>query len=127
MPTGTIRSKQMTLRNKTHEVTFFDAVRRGSFPRPTQEPPAPAQAAAAGPPLISAANGPIDITANRLDINDASKIATFSGSVRAVQGDAALETSALTVNYASQKRWRGAPRRAPAPRSSASSRALLSS
>ncbi len=105
MPTGTIHSKQMTLRNKTHEVTFLDAVQARLIPAKTdaKKPPATAPATAAGPPLIGASNGPIDIAANRLDINDASKVATFSGSVRAVQGGAALETAALIVSYASQK------------------------
>jgi LPS export ABC transporter protein LptC/lipopolysaccharide transport protein LptA len=104
MPTGTIHSKQMTLRNKTHEVTFLDAVQARLIPKTDdKKPPAPASTTTAGPPLISASSGPIDITANRLDINDARKVATFSGSVRAVQGDAALETAALIVSYAGQK------------------------
>ncbi len=105
LPTGTIRSKEMTLRNKTHQVTFLDDVQAHLVPDktasakpPTKKAPGPADA-----PLISATNGPIDVAANRLDIDDAAKVATFSGNVRAVQGDAVLETAALTVNYLAQQ------------------------
>lgn len=93
---GTIRSKEMTLRNKTREVTFLNAVQARLTP---EKGAGKKPAAAAGPPLISAGNGPIDIVANRLDINDSKRLATFSGSVRAVQGDATLETASLTVSY----------------------------
>ncbi len=104
LPTGTIRAKGMTMRNKTREVTFLDDVQARLVPeKPTNAKATPKPAGPADAPLISAANGPIDITANRLDINDATRIATFSGSVRAVQGDAVLETAALTVNYMSQQ------------------------
>jgi len=98
MPAGTIRSKEMTLRNETRQVTFLNDVKAHLIPNKNgkQKP-----AAAADTPLISAANGPIDITASRLDIDDAKKVATFTGSVRAVQGDATLETAALEVGYES--------------------------
>jgi LPS export ABC transporter protein LptC/lipopolysaccharide transport protein LptA len=138
MPSGTIRSKEMTLHNKTREVTFLNAVQAHLIPAPDKKPTAPAGAAPAaagappapgaipsatppaatpaapappaaaptGPtsavPMISASNGPIDVTSNRLDINDGSKVAIFSGNVRAVQGGAALETAALTVIYEGQ-------------------------
>lgn len=99
MPAGSIRSQQMTLHNKTRTVAFVDSVEAHLIPK---EPPAGAPAKAGptdGAPLISAANGPIDITSSRLDIDDAAKTATFSGRVRAVQGDAVLETNALEVQY----------------------------
>jgi lipopolysaccharide transport protein LptA/LPS export ABC transporter protein LptC len=98
MPAGTIRSKQMTLHNKTRMLAFVDSVEAHLVPK---EPPAgaPAKANSGGAPLISAGNGPIDITASRLDIDDTAKTATFSGRVRAVQGDAVLETDTLEVKY----------------------------
>jgi lipopolysaccharide transport protein LptA/LPS export ABC transporter protein LptC len=96
MPTGSIRSNQMRLRNKTREVTFIDAVVARLVP---QQDPARKTPEASNVPLIGAGNGPIDLTANRLDLDDTKKVATFSGKVRAVQGEAALETAALKVHY----------------------------
>jgi lipopolysaccharide transport protein LptA/LPS export ABC transporter protein LptC len=97
MPGGTIRSNEMTLHNKTRKVTFLNAVVAHLVP---SEPPKAATAAAASAaPMISATNGPIDITADKLEIDDAQKSAVFSGNVRAVQGDAVLETVALEVRY----------------------------
>ncbi len=135
MPTGTVRSKEMTLHNKTREVTFLNAVQThlipaddkkspatpgtapaaagavpGSTPAPppgggtptAQSVPAAAPPTAGAAPMLSVSNGPIDITSNRLDINDNTKVAIFSGNVRAVQAGAALETAGLTVTYEGQ-------------------------
>ena len=98
MPGGTIRSNEMTFHNKTRTVTFLDSVSARLVPTEQEKTAtsAPAQGAA---PLISAANGPIDITSDRLEIDDTQKLATFSGTVRAVQGDALLETATLQVRY----------------------------
>ncbi len=107
VPAGTIRAKELTLRNKTHEATFLNEVVAHLVPE--QKAPAPATATAAAPapaastPLLSANNGPIDVTANRLDIDDVKKTAVFTGKVRAVQVDSALETAALEVEYESQQ------------------------
>jgi LPS export ABC transporter protein LptC/lipopolysaccharide transport protein LptA len=131
MPTGTVRAKEMTLHNKTREVTFLNAVQTHLIPADDKKPPATAgtapSAGAGAPatppatgaptpsaapaattqttsaaPMLSASNGPIDITSNRLDINDNTKVAIFSGNVRAVQAGAALETAGLTVTYEGQ-------------------------
>ena len=104
IPAGTIRSKGLTMRNKSREVTFSDSVVARLVPDAGKQDggkdKAPAKQPAAGAtPIISAANGPIDVTSNRLDIDDKGKVATFSGGVRAAQGDAVLETSALEVYY----------------------------
>ena len=101
MPGGTIRSNEMTLHNKTRTVTFLDSVTARLTPS-EQQKAAPATAAANAAPLISAANGPIDITSDRLEIDDKDKHATFSGTVRAAQGDALLETTTLEVSYEGQ-------------------------
>lgn len=42
---------------------------------------------------------PIDITADRLDVDQNSQVATFSGNVRAVQADITLRTQTLKVYY----------------------------
>ncbi len=98
MPGGTIRSNTMTLHNKTRKVTFADSVSAKLTPadQPKSAKATPTPAAA---PLISAANGPIDITSERLEIDDTQKLATFVGTVRAAQGDALLETASLDVHY----------------------------
>ena len=60
-------------------------------------------AAAAKPaaaPLLGGGEGPIDITSNRLDIDDTGKTAIFTGNVKAQQAGAALETAELQVKYA---------------------------
>ncbi len=99
MPSGTIRSSEMRLLNKTHEIAFIGDVVANLVPN--KDKPAEATAAPKKPaaPLIGGGEGPIDITANRLDIDDTGKTATFTGNVKAVQAEAALETAALEVFY----------------------------
>jgi len=100
MPTGSIRSNRMTIQTKSREMTFIDAVQSRLVPQNNSQTKAAAKAVpSADVPIIGAGNGPIDITADRLDINDTAKTAIFSGTVRAVQGDATLETAALQVSY----------------------------
>jgi lipopolysaccharide export system protein LptA len=67
-------------------------------------PPSAAKAppsAAPMPPSTAKANAdqPIDITADRLDVDQNSQLATFSGNVRAVQADITLRTQTLKVYY----------------------------
>ena len=45
------------------------------------------------------ADKPIDITADRLDVAQDEKVATFSGNVKAIQGDMTLQTQVLKVYY----------------------------
>jgi LPS export ABC transporter protein LptC len=99
MPSGTIRSNEMRILSKSREIAFVndvkahlvppkpDAVAEGA-PKP-EKPPAT--------PMFGGGEGPIDITANRLDIDDTDKTATFTGNVKARQGDAAMATAALEV------------------------------
>lgn len=106
LPAGTIRSNEMMMRNKTREVTFLKQVTAHLVPEkskdadPAAAKPNPSSSSAV--PMISAGNGPLDITSNRLDIDDRKKTAVFSGSVNAVQGGAALETATLEVVYESK-------------------------
>ncbi len=99
LPSGTIRSNEMRLLNKTREIAFIGDVAANLVPNKgdaNEATTAPTKPAA---PLIGGGQGPIDITANRLDIDDTGKTATFTGNVKTVQGEAALETAALQVHY----------------------------
>ena len=120
VPAGTIRSKEMTLLNKTHEATFLNDVVAHLVPEKKTPTPAAADAAAkpaaSATPMLSAGNGPIDVTSNRLDIDDVKKTAIFTGDVRAVQADSTLETVGLQVEYESQQA-QGANGAAPPPAS----------
>jgi len=103
MPTGTIRSNEMRILNKSREVAFIDDVRAHLVPEKKEGAAestgsAPAKTATAAP-LIGGGDGPIDINANRLDIDDTGKTATFTGNVKAQQSGAMLETAALEVTY----------------------------
>ena len=116
MPSGTVRSNEMRLHNKSREIAFIDDVKAHLTP---QKPDTPANATAPKPasksaaPMISADNGPIDITSRRLDIDDTGKTATFTGNVHAVQGGSAMETAALEVHYATAEAAPGAAAAAP--------------
>ena len=100
-PSGTVRANLMTLRQKAREISFVDDVKSHMTPsRPAasaDEANAKKPPAAAG--LFTPSDAPIDIAANRLDVNDASKIAVYSGHVTATQGDAKLTTPELKVSY----------------------------
>lgn len=111
LPAGTIRSNEMTMHNKTREVTFLDQVKAHLVPEKSNDAGKPAAKPSASNdavPIISAGNGPLDITANRLDVDDQKKTAVFSGGVNAVQGGAALQTSTLEVVYDSKDDAAGA-------------------
>ena len=100
MPTGSIRSNRMTIQTKSREMTFLDAVQSRLVSQKGTAPKASVSAASSGkPPIINPDSGPVDITSDRLDINDTAKTAIFSGGVRAMQGDTTLETAALQVSY----------------------------
>jgi LPS export ABC transporter protein LptC/lipopolysaccharide transport protein LptA len=101
-PSGSVRSKQMTLRQKAREATFTEDVVVELTPPPDSKPKDPAAEAEKntdGSALFTPANGPINIDANRLDLNDGSKTALFTGSVRAQQGESHLTTPELEVSY----------------------------
>jgi lipopolysaccharide transport protein LptA/LPS export ABC transporter protein LptC len=131
VPAGTIRSKEMTMHNKTHEATFLNEVVAHLVPEkktPTPAPPAAAAkpAPASSTPMLSAGNGPIDVTSNRLDIDDVKKTALFTGEVRAKQADSTLQTAALEVEYESQQAQGAAAPAAPNPTSGSKIRRIRS-
>jgi LPS export ABC transporter protein LptC len=106
-PAGTINAEGLTLRQKVKEVTFNSNVVAHLKPAAKEEKPgdAPdavaAKPAAAGVSMFGQSNAPLDITSQRLDVNDLKKTAIFTGTVRAVQGESVMETPELTVGYAS--------------------------
>ena len=98
MEAGTINANQMTARQKAKEYTFVDNVRthiNGRDDKP--EEPVPAQAQSTQ--MIGASNAPVDILSNRLDVNDVTKIALFTGTVTATQAGATMTTPELEVTY----------------------------
>jgi lipopolysaccharide transport protein LptA/LPS export ABC transporter protein LptC len=100
MPSGTVRSNEMRILSKSREIAFVHDVRAHLVPEKPDAAPETANAKkAAATPMFGGGQGPIDITANRLDVDDTGKTATFTGNVKARQGDAAMETAALEVEY----------------------------
>ena len=87
--TGNIRSAGMNLKTDTQQATFEGNVivrlvgsggqGVGGFGRDARQP--------------------IEVNADRLDVNDASKTARFTGSVTATQGESTLKSPELTVTY----------------------------
>lgn len=102
MEAGTITANQMTARQKAKEYTFVDNVRthlkgRDAKPQDQAFQATPAQPETAQ--MIGASNAPVDILSNRLDVNDATKIALFTGTVTATQAGATMTTPELEVTY----------------------------
>jgi lipopolysaccharide transport protein LptA/LPS export ABC transporter protein LptC len=96
-PSGNIRAKNMRLRQKAREATFADTV------EVELTPPAPAANTAAptgnASSLFAPSNGPVSINSERLDVNDTSQVAVFTGNVKVVQAGAELITPELEVTY----------------------------
>lgn len=96
-PSGNIRAKNMRLRQKAREATFADTV------EVELTPPAPSADAAAptgnASSLFAPSNGPVHINAERLDVNDSSQVAVFTGNVTVTQAGAELTTPELEVTY----------------------------
>ncbi len=97
MDAGTITANTMTVRQKSKEYTFVDEVHTTLKPRPPAD--GAAQATTTAATAFGNANEPVDIDAKRLDINDAAKVAIFTGEVKAVQGQSSLTTPELEVTY----------------------------
>lgn len=109
-PQGTIRSDRLQIDQKAKRVAFIDRVVANL------KPPAPSADAANRKPAgtlpgLGRSGAPIDVTANRLDIDDAAKTAIFTGQVRAGQGgpvgalagapaSSTIETERLEIAYA---------------------------
>lgn len=120
-PQGKIVSNRLELDQKSKKVAFIDQVIANLAP-----PEPGAAAKSAGPATVfGSSRSPVDVTADRLDIDDAAKTAVFSGNVRAQQASAAdvrlgaepvtsaIETTRLEIKYA------GSPEAAATPSSDA--------
>lgn len=111
-PTATITAKALEIKQKSKEISFTGSVTTRLTPPATktatttvpQTEATPADIAngtdgAASMRLFSSSKGPIDITCDRLDIDDIKKTAIFIGNVRVTQGDATMTTPELRVAY----------------------------
>jgi lipopolysaccharide transport protein LptA/LPS export ABC transporter protein LptC len=101
-PAGGVTSKRLEIRQKLREVTFVDEVAAQLIPPKKAPEAAPADGGKKPAPagaLLGSAEGPVDITAARLDIQDLDKRAIFTGNVRAAQSGAVMETPEMTVYY----------------------------
>ncbi|HZA01835.1 MAG TPA: LPS export ABC transporter periplasmic protein LptC, partial [Hyphomicrobiaceae bacterium] len=95
MAAGHVRGNEMELLQKSREAIFANGVTARLNPKPKAEP-------SRGPGrwgMTVASDAPVDVTAAALKVNDASKIAVFSGRVRAQQGESALTTEELVIHY----------------------------
>jgi lipopolysaccharide export system protein LptA len=54
-------------------------------------------------------NAPVDVTADRIEVQDRADRAIFAGNVHAIQGDLSLDTSRLTVAYSGGQGGSGNP------------------
>lgn len=100
MATGSITANQMTARQKAKEYTFTDDVRTHLNARPPKDDgAAPAKPDTNQNAMIGNSNSPVDISSNRLDVNDNTKTAVFSGTVTAVQDGASMTTPELEITY----------------------------
>jgi LPS export ABC transporter protein LptC/lipopolysaccharide transport protein LptA len=95
MQTGTVSGRQMQIDQKTRQIAFTDGVAARVKP----ERRATGAAAAGSPRGFGSGDDPVDITSDRLDVDDAAKLAVFKGTVRAAQGEAVLETEQLEIIY----------------------------
>lgn len=100
MPAGTITSSQLMIRQKEKEYIFKNQVRTDLKARAPKEPTAATESADDKPiGAFANSNEPILITANRLDIDDVGKLATYTGTVRAVQGQSILTSPEMVISY----------------------------
>lgn len=70
----------------------------------------------------SKSNQPIDIESDTLEVQEANKIAIFSGNVKAVQGEMTMRSKRLKVKYASKEAGAAEPKPAEGEKKSGGSR-----
>ncbi len=94
---GSITSRQMTLKHKLREAAFVGDVKAKLLPSKSDATAGSETNSVAKP--FGGSNAPVDISATRLDIRDAAKVAVFNGNVVAGQSGALLTTPSLEVSY----------------------------
>lgn len=112
MATGWVHGNQMAMNQRTKQAAFTGGVTAQLTPTPEDQigkravavgglpvKPLPSPAAA-GPRVLSASRAPVDVSSERLDIDDEKKRAVFNGAVTAIQGEATLQASVLEIEYA---------------------------
>ena len=102
MKAGQIRANQMELLQTQKQATFSNGVmtRLKPEPKPVGTPAKPQGTQVANAPrMIGATDTPIDVASQTLVVDDAKKIAIFTGDVVAKQGDASLRTPELQAFY----------------------------
>lgn len=110
-PSGTVRAKQMKILQKSKEISLTGEVVATLKPATGKQPSDGAATQKANEAesdggrqsavfrMFSGGKGPVEITSDRLDIDDVKKTATFIGKVRAKQGEAVLSTPELRIAY----------------------------
>ncbi|MBS0249788.1 MAG: LPS export ABC transporter periplasmic protein LptC [Proteobacteria bacterium] len=97
MGAGQITSNQLKIRQKTKEYTFLDNVRTHMQPKQTAASADDQQEKNAVP--FGKPGQPVDVTSNRLDIDDIKKTATYTGGVVASQAGATMTAPEMVVSY----------------------------
>jgi lipopolysaccharide transport protein LptA len=95
MGAGEITANQLTIRQKTKEYAFVDDVRTHIKPKASSSQ---AETTTQSLPFGKSAE-PIEVTSNRLDVDDNKKVALFSGKVVATQAGSTLVAPEMTVTY----------------------------
>lgn len=96
MDAGQITANQLTIRQKTKEYTFLDNVRTLLKPKANGST---SDGAGNNPLPFGKPGEPIDVTSNRLDIDDDKKTALFTGGVVAMQAGAKMSSPEMTITY----------------------------
>ncbi|MCB1510174.1 MAG: LPS export ABC transporter periplasmic protein LptC [Hyphomicrobiaceae bacterium] len=122
MPTGHVRGNTMLLKQKIREVTFNDGVAVRLLPQNKPKTPAKPDARGkapakkpANPNMIDLANNsdqPVDVTSQKLIVQDNQHTAFFDGNVRVVQGPVVLTSRQLEIVY-ENKNQPGSPQTKP--------------
>jgi LPS export ABC transporter protein LptC len=100
MPTGSLAAETMDLRTKTRTGTFEGNVilRLIQTAEALQKTPGKV-APNAGIAVGRDAKQPVDIRADRLDVDDTAHVADFKGGVAVVQGETSLKAGELHIGY----------------------------
>jgi lipopolysaccharide transport protein LptA len=105
MAAGRVSGNEMIFLQDKRQATFTGAVQTQLKPQSKPEPAATPQKRAAGPlgqRTLGAGNAPVDVTSDKLFVDDNRKAAIFSGNVAARQGDANLSAGELEAHYEGQ-------------------------
>lgn len=96
MAAGRVRGNEMVLLQKTREAILANGVQARLDPKPRSGTTTVSPRRSG---LMGDGDAPVDVTAATLKVNDASRVAVFSGNVRAQQGEATLATRELEIHY----------------------------